>query len=45
MALLMQTATLFEYEERHFEVSETDRIDARTLYLTEKTFQDLERLN
>ena len=45
MALLMQTATLFEYEERRFEVSETDRIDDRTLYLTEKTIQDLERLN
>lgn len=41
----MQTATLFEYEKRNFVVSETDRIDEGTLHLTEKTLQELERLN
>ncbi len=41
----MQTITLFEYEERRYEVSETDTIDNGCLYLTEKTLGDLERLN
>ena len=41
----MKTATLFEYEEQCFEISETDSIDGKSLRLTEKTLQELERLN
>ncbi len=41
----MQTTTLFEYEERHYEVSETDTIENGILYLSEKTIEAFERLN